>query len=63
MKKIAVLAACAGMVLAGSALAETIGEKTGINSALGISPTTKDFVDEAAKSDMFEIEFEQDGRR
>jgi putative membrane protein len=56
MKKIAVLAACAGMVLAGSALAETIGEKTGINSALGISPTTKDFVDEAAKSDMFEIE-------
>jgi putative membrane protein len=38
------------------AFAETLGEKTGINSTLGIAPTTKDFVQEAAVSDMFEIQ-------
>jgi putative membrane protein len=32
------------------------GEKSGINSALGITPKTEDFVKEAAVSDMFEIE-------
>ena len=31
-------------------------EKTGVNSALGISPTTADFVKDVAVSDMFEIE-------
>jgi putative membrane protein len=31
------------------------GEKTGVNSALGISPTTQDFVKETATSDMLEI--------
>lgn len=36
--------------------AETLGEKTGVNSALGIAPTTRDFVTEAAISDMFEIQ-------
>jgi putative membrane protein len=30
--------------------------KTGVNSALGISPTTADFVKEVAVSDMFEIQ-------
>ena len=30
--------------------------KAGVNSALGISPTTADFVKEAAMSDMMEIE-------
>jgi Predicted outer membrane protein len=37
-------------------LAQSAGEKTGVNSALGISPTTADFVKEVAISDMFEIE-------
>ena len=30
--------------------------KDGVNSALGIAPTTPDFVQEAAISDMFEIQ-------
>jgi putative membrane protein len=54
MKKIAFLAVCT--LLAGPALAQSVGEKTGINSVLGISPTTPDFVKQAAISDMFEIE-------
>ncbi len=35
--------------------AQSVGEKTGINSALDIAPTTADFVKEVANSDMFEI--------
>ena len=34
---------------------ETVTEKTGVNSALGIAPKTQDFVTEAAVSDMTEI--------
>ena len=37
----------------------SIGEKTGINSTLGISPATEDFVKQAAISDMFEIQSSQ----
>jgi len=44
------------LLLAGPALAQSAAEKTGVNSALGISPTTADFVKEVAISDMFEIE-------
>jgi putative membrane protein len=44
------------LLLAGPALAQSVGEKTGVNSALGISPTTADFVKEVAISDMFELE-------
>ena len=44
------------LLLANPALAQSAGEKTGVNSALGISPTTADFVKEVAVSDMFEIE-------
>jgi len=36
-------------------MAQSVGEKTGVNSALGIAPTTADFVKEAATSDMLEI--------
>ncbi|WP_395664955.1 DUF4142 domain-containing protein [Methylocella sp.] len=36
--------------------AESITEKTGVNAMLGVSPSTPDFVREAAVSDMFEIE-------
>jgi putative membrane protein len=43
-------------VVAGPALAQSVGEKSGVNSALGISPTTADFVKEVATSDMFEIQ-------
>ena len=44
------------LLLAAPALAQSVGEKTGVNSALGISPTTADFVKEIAMSDMFEVE-------
>jgi len=42
--------------VAGPALAQSVGEKTGVNSTLGIAPTTVDFVKEVAISDMFEIQ-------
>jgi putative membrane protein len=35
---------------------QSLGEKSGINSTLGITLTTADFVKEAAMSDMFEIQ-------
>jgi putative membrane protein len=54
MKRILVLLSC--LLLAGPALAQSVGEKTGVNSALGISPSTPDFVKQVAISDMFEIE-------
>lgn len=38
------------------ALGEFVGEKTGVNSALGIAPKTEDFIKEVATSDMLEIE-------
>jgi putative membrane protein len=44
------------VLLAGPVLAQSIGEKTGVNSALDIAPTTADFVKEVAISDMFEID-------
>jgi len=46
-------------LLATPAISQSLGEKTGVNSALGISPTTADFVKEAAISDMFEIQSSQ----
>ena len=59
MKRSLIAFAC--LVLAGPALAQSMGEKTGVNSTLGISPSTADFVKEVAISDMFEIESKQDG--
>jgi putative membrane protein len=47
------------VLLAAPALAQSVGEKTGVNSALGITPATADFVKEAAISDMFEIQSSQ----
>ena len=38
------------------AMAQGIGEKTGVNAMVGASPSTPDFVKTAAISDMFEIE-------
>jgi putative membrane protein len=46
----------AALLVAGPALAQSVGEKTGVNSTLGISPTTADFVKEVAISDMFELQ-------
>jgi putative membrane protein len=42
--------------LSTAAFAQSAGEKTGINSTLGIAPKTVDFINEAAMSDMLEIE-------
>jgi putative membrane protein len=54
------IASCVALVLlATPAMAQSVGEKTGVNSTLGISPTTADFVKEAAISDMFEIQSSQ----
>ena len=54
------LAPCLALVLlATPAIAQSVGEKTGINSTLGISPATEDFVKQAAISDMFEIQSSQ----
>src|SRR5437763_5408768 len=54
MKRSIIVMGC--LLLASPILAQSAGEKTGVNSALGISPTTADFVKEVATSDMFEIE-------
>jgi putative membrane protein len=54
MNKLLLSTAIALFLLA-PAHAQSVGEKTGVNSALGISPTTQDFVTEAANSDMLEI--------
>ena len=55
MKTTLVVLALTG-VLTSPAFAQSVGEKTGVNSALGITPKTEDFVKEAATSDMIEIE-------
>jgi putative membrane protein len=61
MIKASLFAACliAAGVLAAPAYAQSVGEKTGVNSALGITPSTPDFVKQAAMSDMFEIQSSQ----
>lgn len=54
------VASCFALILlATPAMAQSVGEKTGINSTLGIAPTTEDFVKQAAISDMFEIQSSQ----
>ena len=54
MRRILIATAC--LMIAAPALAQSVGEKTGVNSMLGVSPSTSDFVKEVAISDMFEIE-------
>jgi len=54
MNKVVAMSLC--LVFSSPALAQSIGEKSGVNSVLGVSPTTADFVKEAAISDMFEIQ-------
>ena len=51
------LAPCLAFILLGApAMAQSAGEKTGVNSTLGIAPKTEDFVKQVAMSDMFEIQ-------
>ncbi len=57
MKKAAIAALCA--LFAAAAGAQSMGEKTGADSVLGVTPSTEDFVKEAAMSDMFEIQSSQ----
>jgi putative membrane protein len=52
--KVFVLAISA-LFVSGPLHAQSIGEKSGVNSALGLAPKTQDFVTEAAQSDMFEL--------
>ena len=54
--KTAILALGLAAALTSAAFAQSVGEKTGVNSALGITPKTEDFIKEAATSDMLEIE-------
>jgi putative membrane protein len=60
MKHTAITALC--MLIAAPALAQSagdrakdMGEKTGVNSVVGAAPTTAEFINQAAISDMFEI--------
>ena len=50
------LLALTALLVATAAFAQSVPEKTGVNSALGIAPKTQDFVTIAAQSDMLEIE-------
>jgi putative membrane protein len=51
-----ILAMAFASAFATAAFAQSVGEKTGVNSALGITPKTEDFIKEAATSDMLEIQ-------
>ena len=52
-------AALLAMFAVSSAHAQSMGEKSGINSVIGVAPSTQDFVTEAGRSDMFEIQSSQ----
>jgi putative membrane protein len=54
VKKLALMFALG--LIATPVLAQSLGEKTGINALVGKAPSTADFVKIAAISDMFEIE-------
>jgi len=54
MKTTILALAIAGAFIS-AASAQSVGEKTGVNSALGITPKTEDFIKEAAMSDMLEV--------
>ena len=57
MKILAVIAT--SLLFAAPVFAQSVGEKSGVYPALGVSPSTADFVKEAAISDMFEIQSSQ----
>ena len=52
-----VSAPCLALIHRGApAMAQSLGERTGVNSTLGIAPKTEDFVKQVPTSDMFEIQ-------
>jgi putative membrane protein len=55
MKHVATFIFATAMMVSSAAFAQSVGEKTGVNSALGIAPKTADFVKQAAMSDLTEI--------
>jgi putative membrane protein len=55
MNRLIVSSACAVFLLAPLAHGQSLGEKTGVNSTLGVAPTTQDFVTEATNSDVLEL--------
>ncbi len=56
MKKAFFAVAIAVTLASPVALAQSVGEKSGVNSVLGIAPKTEDFIKQAAMSDILEIE-------
>jgi putative membrane protein len=54
MRRTAIVLGC--LMLATPVMAQSVGEKTGVNSVLGIAPSTADFVKQVAISDMFELQ-------
>ncbi len=58
MRKVG-LAITACLLLSGPAVSQSVGEKIGVNSVLGITPKTVDFVKEVASRDMFAIQSSQ----
>jgi putative membrane protein len=56
MKRALIPLAFAAILLPSASFAQSVGEKTGVNSMLGVAPKTEDFIKEAAMSDMLEIE-------
>ena len=64
MRSLAIITTC--VMLSTSVFAQSVGdkakdlgEKTGVNSVIGVSPTTAAFVTEVAVSDLFEIKASQ----
>ena len=55
MKRCLAIVTLSTVLLSSASFAQSAGEKTGVNSALGIAPKTEDFIKEAATSDMLEI--------
>ncbi|PYD48325.1 DUF4142 domain-containing protein [Novacetimonas pomaceti] len=49
----------AALLCSSSVLAQSVPEKTGMNSLLGMAPNTADFIKEVAISDQFEIQSSQ----
>jgi putative membrane protein len=56
MKTKILVAIIAAAAISAPATAQSVGERTGVNSTLGVAPKTEDFVTKVAISDMFEVE-------
>jgi len=54
--KTTILALAIASTFTSAAPAQSVGEKTGVNSVFGITLKTEDFIKEAAMSDMLEVD-------